>query len=120
MAKTCKTDFRFTLQCCWLREYSTYDKGRAYTEAQLKLWLGKVVLHGRLRKGSAVLDLGCGTGRYAVPLAERHRCFVVGLDNSAGMLREAKNKSKVRNLCWVNADGEHLPYVAGTTEIKYG
>ena len=93
---------------------STYDKGRAYTEAQLRLWLGEVVLHGELREGSAVLDLGCGTGRYAVPLAEQHRCFVTGLDNSAGMLRKAENKSKVRNLHWVNADGEHLSFAART------
>jgi len=42
-----------------------------------------------LAPGSAVLDIGCGTGRHAVELA-RAGVVVTGLDISAGMLREAR------------------------------
>jgi len=41
-----------------------------------------------LAPGSAVLDIGCGTGRHAVELA-RAGLAVTGLDISSGMLREA-------------------------------
>ena len=43
------------------------------------------------RRGSPVLDLGCGTGRVAIALAEQGFA-VVGLDLSAPMLRIAERK----------------------------
>ncbi len=42
-------------------------------------------------RGQRVLDLGCGTGRYCVLLAERG-ATVVGLDPSLGMLEQARRK----------------------------
>jgi SAM-dependent methyltransferase len=44
-------------------------------------WLG-------LRPGTSVLDLGCGYGRIAVPLA-KSGCIVTGLDGNSTMLRKA-------------------------------
>jgi SAM-dependent methyltransferase len=46
-----------------------------------------------LSPGSAVLDVGCGTGRHAIELARRGYC-VTGLDLSAGMLEQAKSKAR--------------------------
>lgn len=43
--------------------------------------------------GGTVLELGCGTGRIAIPIA-RARVDVVGLDSSPGMLREARRNLK--------------------------
>jgi malonyl-CoA O-methyltransferase len=42
-------------------------------------------------QGQRILDIGCGTGRYCVLLAERG-ATVVGLDPSQGMLEQAKQK----------------------------
>jgi cyclopropane fatty-acyl-phospholipid synthase-like methyltransferase len=42
----------------------------------------------RLTTGDRVLDVGCGTGRHAVPLARRG-CRMVGID-SRGMLRRRR------------------------------
>jgi SAM-dependent methyltransferase len=44
-----------------------------------------------VEKGNRVLELGCGTGRVTVPLAEAG-LHVTGLDLSAGMLRQASAK----------------------------
>ena len=43
-------------------------------------------------KNKNILDLGCGTGRYAIPLAKKNN--VLGVDFSKEMLREAKKKAK--------------------------
>jgi malonyl-CoA O-methyltransferase len=43
-------------------------------------------------QGLRVLDLGCGTGRYCVRLAERG-ARVIGIDSTLGMLRQAVPKS---------------------------
>jgi len=42
-------------------------------------------------QGQRVLDLGCGTGRYCVLLAQRG-ARVIGLDPSQGMLEQARRK----------------------------
>lgn len=55
--------------------------------------------------GDPVLELGCGTGRVAIPLAsEGFR--VTGIDNSEAMLREAGRKSVAANVDvqWLEAD----------------
>ena len=43
--------------------------------------------------GGPVLDLGCGTGRVAIPIAQAG-VPIVGLDNSARMLRTARAKAR--------------------------
>jgi SAM-dependent methyltransferase len=42
--------------------------------------------------GRTVLDVGCGTGRVAAGLAERHGCTVTGVDASAEMVRQASER----------------------------
>ncbi len=44
-----------------------------------------------------VLDLGCGTGGHALPLARRGH-FVVGADRSEAMLAEARRKATLRGV----------------------
>ena len=54
--------------------------------------------------GESVLDLACGTGRVALPIAGEG-IRVVGLDRSPAMLEIAKSKSTVTsNPDWIEAD----------------
>lgn len=55
-------------------------------EKEIKDFLPKV-------KGKDVLDFGCGTGRYAVPLAKKG-AKVVAIDFTPAMIRRAKEKAK--------------------------
>ena len=67
----------------WLDYLSLPDpEGTARTVAFLVEQLG-------LREGSRVLDVACGRGRVAVPLAQRG-CRVAGIDLSANSLARAK------------------------------
>lgn len=45
-----------------------------------------------LDRGSSVLDLGCGPGRYALPLA-RLGCEVTGVDRTEAFLEEARRRA---------------------------
>ncbi|HET8569583.1 MAG TPA: class I SAM-dependent methyltransferase, partial [Candidatus Limnocylindria bacterium] len=55
--------------------------------------------------GGPILELGCGTGRIAVPLA-RDGHDVVGLDRSAAMLERAARRSRTAgvDVRWVEGD----------------
>ncbi len=62
-------------------------------------------LHQIDKYGDPVLELMCGTGRVAIPIAEKG-VNVVGLDASEPMLQQAKSKAAAKGLDvqWVKAD----------------
>jgi SAM-dependent methyltransferase len=68
------------------------------------------------RIGGRVLELGCGTGRIAVPLA-RAGVPLVGIDRSAEMLAYARRRVRRARLAHppalVRGDIRHLPFARG-------
>ena len=64
-----------------------------------------------LPNGSAMLDLCCGYGRHAVPLAMQGY-QVTGLDLSAVFLQQAQSAAKEQNVevRWVQSDMRNIPF----------
>jgi SAM-dependent methyltransferase len=66
--------------------------------------------------GGPVLELGCGTGRIALPLA-RAGVHVVGIDRSAAMLTRARarvtRRAPAGRIDLVRGDIRHLPFASG-------
>lgn len=60
----------------------------------------------QLRPGDRVLDMGCGTGRHAIALAQIG-ALVTGVDVSEGMLDQARQRASDAGVEveWVHADG---------------
>ena len=65
--------------------------------------------------GSRVLDVACGTGNLAIPLA-RSGCVVSGVDIAPNLLEEARQRAKTEGLqaTFDEGDAEQLPYADGT------
>ncbi|MFE3268877.1 class I SAM-dependent methyltransferase [Streptomyces sp. NPDC059215] len=64
-----------------------------------------------LDANDVVLDLGCGTGQLAIPLASRVRS-VIGMDPEADMLRLAKEsaaREPAQNVTWVLGSDADVP-----------
>jgi ubiquinone/menaquinone biosynthesis C-methylase UbiE len=105
--------------CLWSRAFDDIPKNKGDTEAANRYFsvrnfrfLRKEVLRllGDVRQ-KAVLDVGCGTGHFAQPLAGKN--FVAGVDISWEMTRFARNKS----LAAVMASAERLPFEEGCFDI---
>ncbi len=69
----------------------------------------------KLNAQDLVVDLGCGTGQLALPMARRVRA-VVGMDPEPDMLRRARQAAcdaGVCNVSWILAADADLPALAG-------
>src|SRR5438034_1082064 len=64
-----------------------------------------------LPRGSRILDLACGYGRHAIPLAERGY-EVTGQDLSEVFLERARAEATSRAVAarWVHGDMRHIPF----------
>ena len=67
--------------------------------------------------GRRVLDLGCGTGRFAAALTERHACTAVGVDPSSEMLAVARARTTA--VTWLEGRAEALPLEDGAVERAF-
>ena len=50
---------------------TVYDEARGLAPERLQQWIDLVARDAAPRKGSLIVDFGCGTGRFSEPLAER-------------------------------------------------
>jgi ubiquinone/menaquinone biosynthesis C-methylase UbiE len=68
-----------------------------------------------ISSGSRVLDVACGTGNLAIPLA-RSGCIVTGVDIAPNLLEQARQRAKTEGLqaTFDEGDAEQLPYADGT------
>jgi ubiquinone/menaquinone biosynthesis C-methylase UbiE len=72
---------------------------------------------GRLRLGSSVLEVGCGTGNYVRALAERFGCAAHGLDPSVGMLAHAC--AQPERVAWVQGRAEALSFADEAFDLVF-
>jgi SAM-dependent methyltransferase len=71
--------------------------------------------------GGRVLELGCGTGRIALPLG-RAGVHVIGIDRSAAMLARARKRVRRARLDGrvdlIRGDIRHLPFVSSLNDLR--
>lgn len=87
-----------------------FDDVRTSKPEHIDAWAENLIRSGSIGQGSKVLDIGCGTGRYALEIARRTGADVTGLDSSMGMLSKASEKEPG---CWLRSDAVALPVQDG-------
>lgn len=88
----------------------TYDRyARLLSFGQDPRWRRFLVSCVEAGPGDTVLDVATGTGAVAIELVRRHGCEVVGLDQSAEMLAEARRRVPP-GVRLVEGEADHLPF----------
>jgi len=75
--------------------------------------IGMVVDTFKLTRDDVVIDLGCGTGQLALPIAGRVRA-VAGVDPEPDMLaraRQAAHEQGIANVCWMIGADTGIPAI---------
>jgi ubiquinone/menaquinone biosynthesis C-methylase UbiE len=90
-----------------------YDWENAQTVGRRDIAFWSALAQGALAGKAPILELGCGTGRVAIPVAKKG-ARIIGIDRSASMLargrekvRRARLESRVR---LIRGDIRHLPF----------
>jgi ubiquinone/menaquinone biosynthesis C-methylase UbiE len=96
-----------------------YDKGRSLSEQNIKLWLNLIAKGSNISGDVHLLDLGCGTGRFAIPIGRDLNFRVTGADSSEEMLAKAKEKDKEGLITWDCVEAHSLKYYGNTFDILF-
>ena len=98
---------------------TVYDEARRLAPEVLLQWLD--LLSARIAQGliRLIVDVGCGTGRFTQPLAERFAADAVGIDPSQKMLDQARQKLTSDRVSFVRAAAEALPIGDNSTDVVF-
>ena len=96
-------------------DYYDWENAQTVGRRDIAFWSDFALRASSGRAGSPrILELGCGTGRVAIPVAKNTDATVIGIDRSASMLvrgekklRRARVASRVK---LIRGDIRHLPF----------
>ena len=91
-----------------------YDKARP---EPADVWIKTIVELAGMTPDSRTLDVGCGTGRFAVRVSQHLKRPSYGVDSSVDMLKKAA--ARAANVTWVAGDAHSLPFESGSFDCAY-
>ena len=96
-----------------------YDRGRDHGPEVLELWMNVLASALGTDRVNTIVDLGCGTGRFSEGLARRFDACVVGIDPSAKMLTQAREKRRLPRVHYQRGSAEAIPLASGAADVIF-
>jgi ubiquinone/menaquinone biosynthesis C-methylase UbiE len=91
------------------RQHEVYAKGRAIPAETVALWVEAFAAHAPATRPLAVLDLGCGIGRFTPALADTFGGPVYGVEPSRGMRVQAEASAAHPQVRYLEGRAEAIP-----------
>lgn len=98
---------------------ASYDSARKLPANSIVQWIDLIVEYGKLVAESVFLDLGCGTGRFTIPLSLSDGYHAIGADYSQEMLGKAILKPDSHSAGWVRCDAHRLPFLSDSMQCVF-
>jgi ubiquinone/menaquinone biosynthesis C-methylase UbiE len=98
------------------RQYAVYARGRAISPAMLATWMRIFAGHVPGHRPLAVLDLGCGTGRFTPALARTFGGPVYGIEPSTQM-RDIAVRSAHPGVTYLAGRAEDMPLPTASCDV---
>ena len=91
--------------------HRTYEAGRRLSPQTVAVWMDVLseFLPDEPADRLTILDLGCGTGRFSVPLAEHFGAQVIGVEPSDEMRRKAETNAAHPRVTYLTGCAETIP-----------
>jgi ubiquinone/menaquinone biosynthesis C-methylase UbiE len=96
-----------------------YDAGRRLSDRVLRLWLDEMSRYVKPDEIRVILDVGCGTGRFSIGLAETFHAEVIGVDTSRTMLAKALKNISHHRVTFRTGSAEQLPVTDGSSCLAF-
>lgn len=99
---------------------NAYQRGRALSADAIQHWMAQLGRYVPPTRAEKVLDLGCGTGRFSVPLADFYaHASVVGVEPSIDMLNAARRNHPHPRVSYTNGVGERIPLADASCDLVF-
>jgi ubiquinone/menaquinone biosynthesis C-methylase UbiE len=98
---------------------TVYEAARSLSAEALSQWLELVARDAHPVAGNVIVDVGCGTGRFSEPLANRFEARVIGVDPSRKMLEVARRNLRTDQVEFRHASADALPVADEAADIVF-
>ncbi len=99
------------------RQFAVYARGRAMSPAMRDVWMRVFASQVPERRPLAVLDLGCGVGRFTAALAETFGGPVYGVEPSERMRQIAVESAAHPAVSYLAGRAEDIPLPVGSCDV---
>lgn len=96
-----------------------YNKGREFSPAVITQWMEVLAHHLAPDAVHTIVDVGCGTGCFATPLADCFAATVYGIDPSRKMLSIARQAPARPDVILLEGSAEQLPLGDGLADLIF-
>lgn len=97
----------------------TYDEARPLPDINLEMCLKSIEKLIGAKKKVALLDLGCGTGRFDIPFTIQSGYSVTAIDGSKEMIEKARQKDTGSKVDWRVQDVANLQISDGSFDVIF-
>jgi ubiquinone/menaquinone biosynthesis C-methylase UbiE len=89
---------------------ASFEKYRSQTTETTAALIRSVLRYVPSSPGARVIDIGCGTGRYALLLASATKAQIFATDLSWEMLKKGQQKDNAQHVSWSLSDACGMPF----------
>jgi ubiquinone/menaquinone biosynthesis C-methylase UbiE len=99
------------------RQHAQYGRGRKLSPARLARWIEVFASYAPRSRPLAVLDLGCGIGRFTPALADAFGGPVYGVEPAQKMRAVAEATASHPNVTYCEGRAEAIPLAAASVDL---